>query len=224
RGHAQDVVDVGRGQRRGVERGANRPDADVECAVAELGLQVRDGLFGNAAGTRVRRRQVQVPLADVRGAQQLPDDPVLQPEQLTDLVLGVGPLRKRARHRRDRRRPPTGPHPVKAERLRITDHVAPIRPVQGNATTRTRETGPAGPADWARCYAHDVMSRPVHYRSHEADSARWVGFPFRADDIVISSRPRTGTTWVQMICALLVFQTPELPAPLWRLSPWIDHM
>jgi aryl sulfotransferase len=68
------------------------------------------------------------------------------------------------------------------------------------------------------------MSRPVHYRSHEADSARWVGFPFRADDIVISSRPRTGTTWVQMICALLIFQRPELPAPLWRLSPWIDHL
>ena len=69
-----------------------------------------------------------------------------------------------------------------------------------------------------------VISRPVHYRSHEADSARWVGFPFRDDDIVISSRPRTGTTWVQMICALLIFQTQELPAPLWRLSPWIDHL
>jgi hypothetical protein len=27
---------------------------------------------------------------------------------------------------------------------------------------------------------------------------------------------------MQMICALLIFQTPELPDPLWRLSPWLD--
>jgi hypothetical protein len=26
-----------------------------------------------------------------------------------------------------------------------------------------------------------------------------------------------------MICALLIFQTPSLPAPLGRLSPWLDH-
>ncbi|MCO8277281.1 sulfotransferase domain-containing protein [Actinoplanes sp. TRM 88003] len=25
-----------------------------------------------------------------------------------------------------------------------------------------------------------------------------------------------------MICALLIFQTPDLPAPLWHLSPWLD--
>ena len=35
---------------------------------------------------------------------------------------------------------------------------------------------------------------------------------------------KTGTTWVQMICALLIFQTPELPEPLGRLSPWLDHL
>jgi len=29
---------------------------------------------------------------------------------------------------------------------------------------------------------------------------------------------------MQMICALLVFQTPELPAPLGRLSPWLDWL
>jgi len=26
---------------------------------------------------------------------------------------------------------------------------------------------------------------------------------------------------MQMICALLIFQTPELPAPLAQLSPWL---
>ena len=49
------------------------------------------------------------------------------------------------------------------------------------------------------------------YRSPEEDSARWSGFPFRDGDIVISTRSKSGTTWMQMICALLVFQTAELP-------------
>ncbi len=54
------------------------------------------------------------------------------------------------------------------------------------------------------------------------DSARWDDFVFRDDDIVISTPPKSGTTWTQMICALLVFQTPDLDTPLTRLSPWLD--
>ena len=65
---------------------------------------------------------------------------------------------------------------------------------------------------------------PVRYRSADEDSARWIGFPFREGDIVISTRSKTGTTWVQMICALLIFQTPDLPASLGQLSPWLDFL
>ncbi len=65
---------------------------------------------------------------------------------------------------------------------------------------------------------------PVRYRSSDEDSARWLGFSYRPGDIVISTRSKSGTTWMQMICALLVFQTPELPAPLDRLSPWLDWL
>ena len=64
----------------------------------------------------------------------------------------------------------------------------------------------------------------MRYRSADEDSARWVGFAFRPGDIVISTRSKSGTTWLQMICALLVFQTPELPAPLAELSPWLDWL
>ncbi len=57
-----------------------------------------------------------------------------------------------------------------------------------------------------------MSSRPVRYQSALEDSARWDGFVFRPGDIVISAPSKAGTTWTQMICALLVFQTPELPA------------
>src|SRR6266568_6282664 len=69
-----------------------------------------------------------------------------------------------------------------------------------------------------------MASTPYRYQSPEEDSGRWRDFPFRDGDIVISTRSKTGTTWVQMICALLIFQTPELPAPIARLSPWLDHL
>ena len=63
----------------------------------------------------------------------------------------------------------------------------------------------------------------VRYTSSDDDNMRWERFRFREGDIVISTRSKSGTTWVQMICALLIFGTPDLPAPLTRLSPWIDH-
>ncbi len=65
---------------------------------------------------------------------------------------------------------------------------------------------------------------PVRYRSADEDSGRWAGFEFRPGDIVISTRSKSGTTWMQMICALLVFQTPDLPSPLGQLSPWLDFL
>jgi len=78
---------------------------------------------------------------------------------------------------------------------------------------------------WSEDYGHRVSALPpVRYRSPDEDSARWLGFAFRHGDIVISTRSKSGTTWMQMICALLVFQTSELPAPLGELSPWLDWL
>ena len=65
---------------------------------------------------------------------------------------------------------------------------------------------------------------PFRYRSHDDDSGRWTDFPFRVGDIVISTRSKSGTTWMQMICALLIFQTADLPARLTELSPWLDFL
>ena len=61
----------------------------------------------------------------------------------------------------------------------------------------------------------------VIYRSGLTDSSRWDGLVLRPDDIVISTPSKCGTTWLQMICALLVFGG-KLPDSLTGLSPWLD--
>jgi hypothetical protein len=66
------------------------------------------------------------------------------------------------------------------------------------------------------------MGSRARYVSDAEDSGRWDGFEFRNGDIVISTRSKHGTTWMQMICALLVHRTASLPAPLTTLSPWLD--
>lgn len=67
-----------------------------------------------------------------------------------------------------------------------------------------------------------MVSPEVRYASPDEDSARWEHFRFRAGDIVVSTRSKSGTTWVQWVCALLL-HGPRLPAPLPVLSPWLDH-
>lgn len=64
----------------------------------------------------------------------------------------------------------------------------------------------------------------THYRGPVFDSSRWRDFELRPDDIVISTPSKSGTTWAQMICALLIFQDPVLPQPLSALSPWLDML
>ncbi len=64
----------------------------------------------------------------------------------------------------------------------------------------------------------------VRYTNPVFDSTRWDGFELRPDDIVISTPPKCGTTWTQMICALLIFQTPSLDRPVSKLSPWLDML
>lgn len=65
---------------------------------------------------------------------------------------------------------------------------------------------------------------PVHrYISSDEDSARSGRFAFRPDDIVVSTPSKHATTWMQTVLLMLIHRTPELPAPLADLSPWLDH-
>jgi aryl sulfotransferase len=68
----------------------------------------------------------------------------------------------------------------------------------------------------------DPQTPRMRYRSIVSDSSRWDGFAFRPGDVVISTPPKSGTTWTQMLCALLIFDRPEFPAPLEDVSPWLD--
>jgi hypothetical protein len=68
----------------------------------------------------------------------------------------------------------------------------------------------------------DFQAPRTRYRTIVNDSARWDGFSFRPGDIIISTPPKSGTTWTQMLCALLIFDGPDFPAPLGDLSPWLD--
>ena len=70
----------------------------------------------------------------------------------------------------------------------------------------------------------EPMSGLKRYRSVVADSARWEGFAFRPGDIVISTPPKCGTTWMQTLCAMLVFDAIEFNPPLTQISPWLDML
>src|SRR5437762_2316763 len=69
-----------------------------------------------------------------------------------------------------------------------------------------------------------MLTERRHYKSFIDDSARWDALELRDGDIIVATPSKSGTTWMQMCCALLIFQTPEPPAPLAVLSPWLDML
>ncbi|MGA7759495.1 MAG: sulfotransferase domain-containing protein [Ilumatobacteraceae bacterium] len=68
----------------------------------------------------------------------------------------------------------------------------------------------------------NAMDELVLYRGVFVDSERWGRFEHRPGDIVISTPPKSGTTWTQMLCALMIFDGPSFPAKLDAMSPWLD--
>ncbi len=72
---------------------------------------------------------------------------------------------------------------------------------------------------------HGTLERPTvrHvYQNHHLDTKRWDGFVPRADDIVISTSYKAGTTLTQTIVANLLFPDGDLPGPVTEFMPWLD--
>lgn len=71
----------------------------------------------------------------------------------------------------------------------------------------------------------DAMALPARHRIYEEfhmENSRWDKLKPRDGDITICSPAKCGTTWMQMICALLVIQKTELDQLLSEYSPWLD--
>lgn len=67
-------------------------------------------------------------------------------------------------------------------------------------------------------------TRMIRYTTPVSDSDRWRRFEHRAGDIVISAPQKSGMTWTQMLCALVIFDGTAFPASLDEMSPWLDML
>jgi hypothetical protein len=68
----------------------------------------------------------------------------------------------------------------------------------------------------------DLPERSKIYLGPATDSNAWNGFELRSDDIVVSTPPKCGTTWVQSITMMLIFGKPGMDKGIFQLAPWLD--
>lgn len=61
----------------------------------------------------------------------------------------------------------------------------------------------------------------IESRSRYFDNARWQDYKPRADDIIIATYPKCGTTWTQRIVGMFIFQS-DAPFAVQDSSPWPD--
>ena len=69
-----------------------------------------------------------------------------------------------------------------------------------------------------------LLTLPVktrEFQNHHFDSTIWNDFEFRADDIIISTYAKSGTTWMQQIVSQLLFNGAE-GLEVAEMSPWLD--
>jgi len=60
------------------------------------------------------------------------------------------------------------------------------------------------------------------YQGALTDSRRWDHIPLRADDVIVVTPPKSGTTWMQTIVALLLSGDPDVAPQLNTQMPWVD--
>jgi aryl sulfotransferase len=68
---------------------------------------------------------------------------------------------------------------------------------------------------------HTTPHKTREMHTNHFDSTIWNDFPFRDDDIIISTYAKSGTTWMQQIISQLIFNG-ETSLPVADMSPWMD--
>lgn len=64
----------------------------------------------------------------------------------------------------------------------------------------------------------------MRYRGFVYDTARWDAYRHRPGDVVISTPPKCGTTWMQNIVGMLLTGATAFDRPMKELSPWFDQV
>ena len=66
------------------------------------------------------------------------------------------------------------------------------------------------------------MSERKLYLGALTDNRRWDMINIRADDVIVVTPPKCGTTWMQTIVALLFSGDPDVETELSVNMPWVD--
>lgn len=61
-----------------------------------------------------------------------------------------------------------------------------------------------------------------HYDGMFTDTHNWDHFEHRESDVFICVPPKSGTTWMQNICGLLIFGDPKAEISYPDISPWME--
>lgn len=64
----------------------------------------------------------------------------------------------------------------------------------------------------------------MRYRSFIFDTERWGAYRHRPGDIIITTPPKCGTTWMQNLVGMVVLGTTDFDRPMRVLSPWLDQV
>lgn len=66
------------------------------------------------------------------------------------------------------------------------------------------------------------MTQRKLYLGPLTDNRRWDLVRIRPDDVIVATPPKSGTTWMQTIVALLLSGDPEIETELAVKMPWVD--
>ncbi len=67
-----------------------------------------------------------------------------------------------------------------------------------------------------------LPERTVEYNGYITEGKRWQDYRHRADDIFVGTPAKSGTTWTQALCAMLLFGRADIDVQPGTISPWYD--